>query len=144
MVHIHDEGSEFDASVDVVWSYLDSGHRGIHKSFRNLKVVNISQNSDLITAEQKMGGQWMKNTSRVIEFRPLGVSIETLVGPLAGSKQFAYYTPKGNKTAITVVGEFVSRDIPESQLVSMVNEMLQEIYDEDVAGLRLFDSKKKK
>lgn len=143
MVHIHDEGGEFDAPIDVIWAYLETSHRGVHKSFRNLEVINISQNADLITLEEKIGGGWTKTTNRVFEFRPLGTSLEILTGPLAGTKQFTFYTPKGDRTGINIAGEFVSREIPEARLVSMVSDSLQELFDEDVMGLRAFVSKRK-
>jgi hypothetical protein len=99
MVHIEDKGSEFDAPIDVIWKYFDSpdGHRGVHKGFRNVEAINLSVTSDIITLEQKFGDRWVKNTGRVTEFRPLGMAIETLTGPMAGSKQAVYYTPQATK-----------------------------------------------
>lgn len=144
MVHILDEGSEFDAPIDVIWAYLESGHRGVHKSFRNLEIVNISENADLISVEEKIAGRWVKVIYRVMEFRPLGISTETLTGPLKGTKQFVYYTPNGVKTQITVVGEFLSREIHDDQLTAMVREMLRVIYEEDVIGIHEFLIKRPK
>ena len=38
---------------------------------------------------------------------------EHLEGPTAGSRAFVYYMPKGNKTGITLVGEFVLSGMDE-------------------------------
>jgi hypothetical protein len=138
LVHILDQGSQFDAPLDVIWAYLESGHRDVHKSYRNLEAINISENTDLITVEEKIGRGWEKINYRVTELQPLGISTETLTGPMAGTKQFVYYTPHGDKTYVTVVGEFVSKGMTEDQLRILVKNRLQVIYEEDVIGIREF------
>jgi len=44
----------------------------------------------------------------------------------------------GDRTGVTVVGEFVSRSIPENQLKSVVLAQLERSYNEDNENLRNF------
>jgi hypothetical protein len=57
-------------------------------------------------------GLWLLDVLQVGSGRhdntPLGLVVEALEGPIAGSKFFNYYTPKGNKTGVTVIGDFKS------------------------------------
>ena len=62
---------------------------------------------------------------------PVGRMMEYVEGPLAGSRSFLYYVPMGDRTGVTVVGEFVSRSIPENQLKSVVLSQLERSYNED-------------
>ena len=74
-------------------------------------------------------------------FPPTGMIIEITAGPMAGSKMFTLYHPKGNKTEVTIVGDFVSKQIPEDQIEPAVRGMLEMFYNEDVAGLKSFHKK---
>jgi len=84
-----------------------------------------------------MQGQTIKTKLRVTRFYPFGVAIELLEGPLAGSKFFNYYIPNGNKTGVTVVGEFKSPIMTdESQLRQAVLSFLEQAFNEDSAYLK--------
>ena len=69
-------------------------------------------------------------------YPPLGVAQEHLEGPTAGSKVFTYYARKGNKTAITVVGEYKMGGASDEDTKKAVMQMLQRSFDEDVATLK--------
>jgi hypothetical protein len=143
MVHIRDEGSQFDAPIHVIWQYLSGPEHGdAHKNNRHQQVKPVGENSVEVSMEQNMGGQWAKVKNRITVFPPVGVTIEVLEGPLAGSKIFNVYTPKGAKTGIDVYGEFVSAQIPAAQLEPAVRGFLASVYEEDNATLKAMAAKK--
>ena len=144
MVHVKDEGSHFDAPIETVWEYLNSeeDHSNSHSGTRNRHRKELSENSMLVSWEQDVGGKWVKMENRITILPPVGLAIEVMEGPMAGSKFMNFYTPKGDMTEVTVVGEFTSKQIPEAQLEPTVDALLDEMYKEDVAGLRAFSEKK--
>lgn len=144
MVYLTDSGSEFDAPMDVVWKYVmaPEDHGSSHKGRRNIDRKQLSENSALMSWEQNVNGQWVKMVNKMTFHPPLGFMIEPQEGPLAGSKFFTYYSPKGNKTQVTVVGDWTSKFIPAAQLESAVRGNLENVYNEDVVGLKTFTSKK--
>jgi hypothetical protein len=143
MVHIKDEGSHFDAPIDVLWKYLQApaDHGSAHRTTRNHEMVPISETSFVLNQEENMNGEWVKTSSRITVFPPLGLTIEVLAGPLAGSKMINVYTPRGNKTGIDVYGEFASARIPADQLEHAVRANLQRVFDEDSTAIRELSSK---
>jgi hypothetical protein len=102
----------------------------------------LTETSFVLNQEENMNGKWVKTSNRVTVFPPLGMSIEVLEGPMAGSKMINIYTPKGNKTGIDVYGEFVSPHIPSNQLEPAVRSNLEAAFNQDVAGLKTFVAKK--
>jgi len=81
-------------------------------------------------------GTPVKVKTRVTTTMPIGVAIEIIDGPMAGSKFFNIYAPNGNKTDITVVGDFESKTIPPAQLEPSVRRFLETIFDEDTAAIK--------
>jgi hypothetical protein len=144
MVHLKDEGSHFDAPLDTVWKYLQApdAHGPSHRTTRNQQIKPLGENSMLVTMEQNMNGTWVRVANRITVMPPLGMAIEVLEGPMAGSKMFNVYTAKGHKTGIDVYGEFVSAQVPAPQLEPMVRGFLDTIFAEDVAGIKAFAAKK--
>jgi hypothetical protein len=145
MVRISDEEkSTFDAPVETVWQYLQhpEAHGGSHKSSRNRSMKPLSENSFIVSWEQDLNGTWVKVSNKITSFPPLGMVSEQLEGPMAGSKIFTIYTPKGSKTEVAVHGEMVSPTIPPAQLESMVRRAWENAYNEDAAGIRAFAAKK--
>ena len=68
MVHIRDEGSQFDAPIHVIWKYLSGPEHGdAHKNNRNQQAKPVGENTVLVTMEQNMGGQWVKAANRIEE-----------------------------------------------------------------------------
>jgi hypothetical protein len=135
MVFILDEGSVFDAPVDKVWKYLQSeAHR--HNSMKLLSREMVSSNAVVITGERKVQGKIVRTKIKNTLYPPLGYAQEHLEGPTAGSRAFVYYTPKGNKTGITVVGDFVLSGMDEKGTRAAVMAQLQVTFDEDNANLK--------
>jgi hypothetical protein len=135
MVFILDEGSVFDAPVDKVWKYLPSeAHR--HNSMKLLGREMVDGNAVVITGERTIQGKTVRTKIKNTLYPPLGYAQEHLEGPTAGSRAFVFYTPKGNKTAITVVGDFVLSGIDEKATRAAVMAQLQITFDEDNANLK--------
>ncbi len=144
MVHIKDEGSHFDAPLNVVWAYIQSetDHGEAHKGRRNFQRKPISETSVELSWEQEMDGKWVKSANRLTFLPPLGFAVEPLEGPFAGSKFFNYYVPKGNKTEVVVVGEWTSKTIPPAMLEKAVWANLEKVFHEDSDAIKQFASKK--
>jgi hypothetical protein len=139
MVHIRDEGSRFDASIETVWRYLNTGdlHGKVHTSSRNRQVKTIGDVAMMVALERNWNGEWVKEVSRVTVMPPLGVTTEILEGPLAGSKMFTVYSPEGlERTRVEVFGEFRSPKLPAEQVESAVRKWLEDSYNEDAPALK--------
>ena len=133
MVHIVDEGSEFDMPLEMLWEYLPSeSHR------HSAKVISreVQGNVVTLTSERDVNGKAVRSKLRLTMYPPLGVAQEHLEGPTAGSKVFTYYTKKGNKTAVTVVGDYMMAGTSDEDTEKAVMQMLQRTFDEDVATLK--------
>ncbi|MGC2288374.1 MAG: hypothetical protein WA688_00755 [Thermoplasmata archaeon] len=143
MVWVTDWGSEFDAPLDVVWKYLqsDDDHGESHKGRRNLERKSINENTVMLNWEQIIEGNWVKMSNRLTFHPPIGFFVEPMEGPMAGSKFFNYYVPKGDKTAVIVVGDWNSKMIPAAQLEKAVMANLQHVFEEDTDGLKTFRKK---
>lgn len=145
MVHVRDEGATFDAPVEVVWEYLNSGptHGQAHKLIRNRTAQPVGENAMIATMERNWNGQWVKVVSRMTRLPPLGLVQEFLEGPLAGSKAVLVYSPQGKKTRVDVYGEFTSPTIPEKDVKQAALQWLAESFDEDAPAVRAFATSKK-
>ena len=144
MVHVRDEGATFDAPVEVVWQYLNSGptHVGAHKTIRNRVAQPTGDNAQLVTMERNWNGQWVKVVSRMTRLPPLGMVQEFLEGPFAGSKAILVYTPQGKKTRVDVYGEFTSPTIPEKDIERAALQWLAQSYDEDAPAVKAYATQK--
>lgn len=141
MARISDEeGSQFDAPLDVVWKYLQhpEAHGNAHKNARNRAMKPLTETSFIVSWEQNMNGNWVKVANRITIFPPLGMVAEALEGPLAGSKMFTVYTPRGTRTEVSVHGEMTSSMLPAAQLEPTVRAAWEAAFNEDSAGLREF------
>ncbi len=139
MVHIVDEGSEFDAPLEVVWKFLsDPMHGSAHKGRRNEQRRVVGESVLELSSEVETGGAYVKVTNRITLYPPLGFAVEYLEGPLAGSKAFTFYTPKGGKTAVSIVGEYVAKGHSSDGVNLLVRQMLNKFYEEDHAALRAY------
>jgi len=133
MVYIFDEGSVFDMPIEKIWEYLPSeSHR------HSAKVVSreVQGNVITLTSEREVDGKVVRSKLRLTMYPPLGVAQEHLEGPTAGSKVFSFYTRKGKKTAITVVGEYKMAGASDQDTKKAVMQMLGRSFDEDVANLK--------
>ncbi|MGP8078790.1 MAG: hypothetical protein ACLQD8_00565 [Thermoplasmata archaeon] len=144
MAHIADQGSHFEAPIDVVWKYLESGqdHGQAHTTTRNQQMKPLSETSFVLSMERNVNGRWIHESNRISIFPPLGMVIEVLEGPLAGSKMINIYTPKGNRTAIDVYGEFTSTMVPPNQLEHAVLASLETAFNEDAPAIKALGAKK--
>ena len=135
MVFIVDEGSRFKAPLDKVWKLNQSEGQHSHPSLRNMSGEMEGEHM-ILSYETKMpDGSWVKQKARSTAFPPLGVVYETIEGPMAGSKSFQFYTPKGKETGVTVVGEFVSKGANDSDVKKGVMAFLSAVFDEDQKNL---------
>jgi hypothetical protein len=133
MVFIQDEGSLFDAPIEVVWEYFlgGKGHGDAHANVRNGAIESNSKTSFVLSTERKKKGRWRKESVRVTPFPPLGAGFVMLRGAHARSKMFIVYSPAGNKTRIDVYGDFVSRTTPADRLEREVLDGLKTEFDDD-------------
>ncbi|MCI4340384.1 MAG: hypothetical protein L3K06_00690 [Thermoplasmata archaeon] len=139
MVHIEDLGSHFDAPIETVWKFIlsaDDHTRSHASSRRNVHAEPAGENAMRLSWEQNVQGKWIKVVNRVTMFAPVAQLVHSVEGPLAGSKFLMTYAPKGNKTAVNVIGDFHSEMIPPAQLEPMVLGSLEEAFNDDSAAIR--------
>ena len=141
MARINDqEGSKFDAPLEVVWKYLRSpeAHGTAHKNSRNRAMKPLTDSSFVVSWEQNMNGNWVRAASRVTFFPPLGLVTEVIEGPMTGSKMMIVYTPHGPKTEVSIYAEMQSAAVPGPQLEPMVRGAWEVAFNEDSVGVREF------
>ncbi len=137
MVYILDEGSEFDAPLDRIWKYVQSEEEHDHKAIKTLGMEMQGDNVVIITNEVTMGmGPAIRNKLKLTMYPPFGIVQEYLEGPMAGSKTFQYYIPKGNKTGVTVVGDFMGKGMDDDSVKAAALQLLGIAFDEDNANLK--------
>jgi hypothetical protein len=139
MVHVRDEGGHFDASIQTVWRYLNSGdmHGKVHTNTRNRHVKPVGDLASMITMERNWNGNWVKVVLRVTVFPPLGVVTEFIEGPFAGSRMFTVYSPEGvDRTRVEAFGEFLSSALPSEQVEAAALKWLEDSYNEDAPALK--------
>jgi hypothetical protein len=135
MVFIKDEGSEFKGPIDKIWKLNATEGQHSHPSLKNVTGEPAGENTMILSYDVDAGGKTIRVRNKVTMVPPLGELFETLDGPMAGSKSFSYYTPKGNNTGITVVGEWKSSVMSDDQIKEAVMSFLQTVFDEDQANL---------
>ena len=133
MVYIVDEGSEFDMPLEKLWEYLPSES---HKHSAKVISRELQGNALTLTTERDIDGKAVRSKLRITMYPPLGVAQEHLEGPTAGSKVFTYYTRKGDKTSVTVVGDYKMAGANDEGTRKAVMQMLGWSFDEDVANIK--------
>jgi hypothetical protein len=136
MVYVLDEGSEFDAPLDRIWKYLQSDEEHDHRAIKVISREMQGDNVVLITNEINMGGVPVRSKIRFTIHAPFGSVQEYLEGPMAGSKAFQYYVPKGNKTGVVVVGDFVGKGMDDDSVKRAALQILEIAFNEDNENLR--------
>ena len=138
MVYIQDEGSEFEAPIDFVWTYIFGGeaHDSAHTTTRNPKFKKISDITIEYASERLLRGKWAPDRMRISMFPPVSVVTESLEGALAGSKLVYVYAPHGAKTRIDVYGEFTSKTLPASEVEAAAREFLEAEYAADAPAIK--------
>jgi hypothetical protein len=134
------EGSKFDASLEVLWKYLQhpEAHGNAHRNSRNRAMKPLTDTSFVVSWEQNMNGNWVKVANRITVFPPLGMVIESVEGPMTGSKMFTVYTPHGNQTEVSIYADMQSPMVPAAQLEPMVRGAWEMAFNEDSAGIKAF------
>ncbi|MCI4330418.1 MAG: hypothetical protein L3K19_01035 [Thermoplasmata archaeon] len=138
MVYIKDEGSTFDAPIELVWKYIFDGdaHDAAHRTTRNPRFEKVSDLTMVYAAEREFRGKWAPDRMRISAFPPVSMVVEWLEGPLAGSTFTYVYSPKGNATGIDVYGEFTSPSLPPGQVEAAAREWLESEFVDDAAAIR--------
>ena len=134
MVYILDEGSVFDAPIGKIWEYLSSqshNHPSMKVISREMKGQTVE-----ITTERDFGGKKARMKIRNTLFPPFGMVQEYLEGPLAGSRACAFYIPKGQRTGITVVGDFKMEGANDEETRKALMASLETIFNEDNTNLK--------
>ena len=144
MVHIEDLGSHFDAPIETVWKFINSpaDHGASHQDRRNVRGEPDGENRITSSWEQNVQGNWVKVQNQVTLFAPVAMLVHSVEGPLAGSKFMFYYSPKGDKTGVSVIGDFQSKTIPPAQLEQAVLASLEAAFNDDQAAIRRMAGKK--
>jgi len=132
MVFVRDEGSVYNASLEEVWRFLSSSdrHSEAHHH-RNVSRKVLPGNSGEYTWEQDFEGTSERFTMRWTAFPLFGIAYEVLQGPFVGSRFFVYYRPRGAKTRVSVVGEFVSPTVPAPHLETAVLAFFAREFEQD-------------
>ena len=137
MVYILDEGSEFDAPLERIWKYMESDEEHEHKSVKVISFEMQGENTVVLENEVSLPNMPpVRNKIKMTMFPPFGMVQEYLEGPMAGSKSFQYYIPKGNKTGTTVVGDFVAKGMDDDSVKQVTMQVLDLVFNEDNANLR--------
>lgn len=136
MVFVRDEGSVYNAPLEEVWRFLSSSsdHSEAHRH-RNVSRKPLPGNSGEYSWEQEFEGKPERFTMRWTAFPVFAIAYEVLEGPFVGSKFFAYYRPRGRKTRVTMVGDFVSPSIPAARLETSVLGFFAREFEQDSAAL---------
>ncbi len=140
MVRVRDEGSEFDAPIEVVWRFLSTPevHQAAHRGERNQRVELVHDNTFLSRSEVLVGDQWVPLVNRVSVFPPIASVVETIKGPWTGSILVHVYTPSGRKTRVDVYGEFVLPGTPDAQAEQLLVRVLSELFEMHNEEIRKF------
>jgi hypothetical protein len=134
MVYVIDEGSEFDMPIDKIWQYLQSQEHN-HPSVKTI-AREMDGNTVTLTSERVIMGKTSRVKIRNTLFPPFGMVQEHLEGPMAGSRAFQFYIPKGKKTGVTVVGDYVIKGLGEKETREVVLSHAQVIFDEDNRNMK--------
>jgi len=143
MVFVRDEGSVYNLPLDEVWKYLSSDreHSEAHQH-HNVSRKELPGDAGEASWEQEFEGKSERFTMRWTAFPTFGIAYEVLEGPFVGSKFFVYYRPRGSKTRVTIVGEFLSPTIPTARLEPAVLGFFAKEFEQDSAAMaRLMGSK---
>ncbi len=139
MVFVRDEGSEFDAPLDVVWAFVSTpdAHSTAHRH-RDVARERRSDREGQYAWMQEFDGRPTRFAMRWRSYHPVGVAYDVSEGPFAGSKFFLYYTPRGGRTGVTIIGDFVSATLSDAEIPAAVDRFFSVEFDQDAAGIRDF------
>jgi hypothetical protein len=137
MVFVWDEGSSFDVPIEEVWRFLGSGNpHSLAHGHRRVRRRIHAPGLGTYSWEQPFDGRPARFTMRWRALSPIGIAYEVLAGPFQGSRFFLYYIPRGRRTGVSVVGDFVSPTIPLRRVASAVRRFFAVEFEQDLAALR--------
>jgi len=96
----------------------------------------VNGNAVTITSERTLMDKPVKIKVKHTLYPPFGYVTDHLEGATAGSRSFLYYTPKGDKTGVTVVGDFKIMGLDEKATKDAILAQMQITFDEDNANLK--------
>lgn len=139
MVQVKDEGV-FDVPLEKIWRFMNDERPNTHthRSIKFTKVVEQSGNHMLVEAEVTApdGKTKFIETAKFTFNPPKGFDMETLSGPMAGTKHTHTYTPMGNKTKVEVVGEFKIQGMDDAATKKAALAFLEDVFNEDHSALK--------
>jgi hypothetical protein len=138
MVFVLDEGGIFEAPLEKIWELNRSTIFHKHPSMKGMRAERTADPSTIfLTWESEAEGTTFKNKAKLIFLPPIGFTMDFVEGPLAGSRDFEYYTPMGGKTGITCVGDWkwAPGGLSDDQLRALVIEFYDEAFREDKENL---------
>jgi hypothetical protein len=96
----------------------------------------LTGNAVVIRAERSIMGKTVRMKIKNTLYPPFGMVQEHLEGPTAGSRAFLYYIPKGDKTGVTVVGDYRLEGADDQQTKAAIMAQLQLVFDEDNENIK--------
>ncbi|MBI2649017.1 MAG: hypothetical protein HYW93_05135 [Thaumarchaeota archaeon] len=135
MVFLVDQGGEFDAPLEKVWKLQEANPNHTHADMQNLK-SSMQGEHPILDFETPMPGGNVKQQIKMTVVPPVGFVMEYTDGPMKGTKLMQFYTPKGKKTGVTVIGELQSSMMSGDQLKKAVQASLDKAYKEDKQNLK--------
>jgi hypothetical protein len=136
MVFIKDEEGTFQAPVSKVWQLLQSPQDHLHPSQINPQFAMEGDHPVVSFGVKMPDGKVVNNKIRMTALAPVGIVLEYLEGPFSGSKSFTYYSPKGEQTGVTVVGDYTSQWMSGEDLKQAVTMSLETAFREDSENLK--------
>ena len=137
MVFILDEGGVFDAPLEKIWK-LSRSKFHIHSSTKNMKIERTADPSTIfMTWDSETAGLAFKNRAKLTFLPPIGFTMDYVEGSFAGSREFEYYIPMGDKTGITCVGDWrwAPGGLSDEELRDVVSKFYDEGFREDKENL---------
>jgi hypothetical protein len=136
MVFIKDEEGTFQAPVSKVWELLQSPQDHQHPSQINPQFAMDGEHPVVSFGVKMPDGKVVNNKIRVTPMAPVGYALEYLEAPFAGSRSFTFYSPKGDQTGVTVVGDYTSQWMTGDALKQAVALSLENAFREDQENLK--------
>ena len=138
MVRVRDEGV-FDAPIDRIWKYLNDAPSHQHSITKLGPVLEQKGNAIKIAGQVKNpDGTWRKETYVMTMNPPTSFTLETVDGPMKGTKHTHTYTPQGNHTKVVVEGDFVNPGMDDAATRKAVLSYFETMFNEDNATLRKY------
>src|SRR2546422_3049712 len=139
MVRIRDEGV-FDAPIEKVWKYIGDAPSHQHRAITLGVPVNTRGNAMTFNAKtlNADGKTWRTETLVMTMNPPKGFTLETLDGPMKGTKHTHTYTAQGDKTKVVVEGEVAQAGADDATTKKNALSYFAEVFNEDNAALKKY------